>query len=98
MTPIEKDIERALGRKVKKHGGYCLKWVSPGQAGVPDRIVVLPGGRVVFVETKRPKGGILSERQKVWGKRLVDLGFQYWTIWDFEELDLFERVELDATV
>lgn len=95
MTPMEKDIEKALGRKVGQRGGHCLKWVCPGWAGVPDRIILLPGGRVVFVETKRPKGGVLSERQKWWGKRLVDLGFEYWTIWDFDELKLFEEAVLN---
>ena len=96
MTPLEKDIERALGRMVGKRGGLCLKWVCPGWAGVPDRIVLLPGARIVFVELKRPAGGVLSERQKWWAKKLVDLGFQHWTIWDFEELKLFEEVELNG--
>ena len=64
LTPLEKDIERALVEKVKKRGGYCLKWVCPGWTGVPDRIVLLPGGKVVFVELKRPKGGRLSPMQK----------------------------------
>lgn len=94
MTPLEKQIEQTLVNMVRKHGGLCLKWVCPGWAGVPDRIVLMPGGRVVFVETKRPKGGVLSNRQKWWGKKLVDLGFQYWVIWDFEELGLFAAVEL----
>lgn len=94
MTPLEKDIEKALGRKVGKRGGLCLKWVCPGWAGVPDRIVLLPGGRIAFVETKRPKGGVLSERQKYWAKKLIDLGFEYWQIWDFEDLKLFEQVVL----
>lgn len=89
MTPLEKDIEKALRRMVGKHGGLCLKWVCPGFAGVPDRIVLLPGGKVIFVELKRPKGGVLSERQKVWAKRLIDLGFDHWVIWDHEDLQLF---------
>lgn len=94
MNKLEKDIEKKLRQKVEKHGGQCLKWVCPGWSGVPDRIVLLPGGRIIFVETKRPKGGTLSELQKWWAKRLVDLGFAHWTIWDDEELELFEKLEL----
>lgn len=94
MTTLEKDIERALVEKVKKRGGYCLKWVCPGWAGVPDRIVLLPGGRVVFVELKRPKGGRPSPLQKWWAKKLIDLGFNHWVIWDTVELLLFEDCEL----
>lgn len=48
----EKDTERYLNRQVKALGGRSYKWVSPGCSGVPDRIVILPGGRVVFVELK----------------------------------------------
>lgn len=94
METLEKEIEEKLRTKVEDAGGWCLKWVCPGWAGVPDRIVLLPGGRVVFVETKRPRGGVLSSRQKWWAKKLIDLGFQYWTIWDFAELSLFAEVEL----
>lgn len=94
MTSLEKDIEKKLTSVVRRRGGLCLKWVCPGWAGVPDRIVLLPGGRIIFVELKRPKGGVLSERQKWWAKKLIDLDFQYWTIWDFEELKLFKQVEL----
>jgi len=48
----EKDIESYLRDKVKAIGGKAYKFVSPGNAGVPDRVVCLPGGRVVFVELK----------------------------------------------
>ena len=95
MTPLEKDIEKALIRKVGKYGGLCLKWVCPGWAGVPDRIVLLPGGRIAFVELKRPKGGTLAARQKYWGRKLLEMGFEYWQVWTFEELKLFEEVVLD---
>lgn len=94
MTPLEKDIEKALGRMVGKHGGMCLKWVCPGWIGVPDRIVLLPRGRVVFVELKRPRSGRLSSMQKWWEKKLIDLGFSHWVLWDFEELELFRSAEL----
>ncbi len=51
---LERDIERHLVKRVKQHGGLCLKFSSPGRAGVPDRIVVLAAGRVLFIEVKRP--------------------------------------------
>lgn len=51
---FEKDIEKYLLKSIKQAGGECLKWVSPGTAGVPDRIVIWPDGRIVFVELKRP--------------------------------------------
>lgn len=94
MTPLERDIERKLVGVVKQHGGLCLKWVCPGWSGVPDRIVLLPGGRVVFVETKRPKDGKLSKLQKWWAETLRRLGFSYWTIWDIAGLYVFEKAEL----
>lgn len=94
MTQLERDIERALVGTVKRHGGLCLKWVCPGWAGVPDRIVLLPGGRIVFVELKRPEGGRLSELQKWWAKKLIDLGFNYWQIYDREDLARFEQITL----
>lgn len=50
----EKTVEGHLMDEVKKLGGKCYKFVSPGNNGVPDRIVVLPPGRVYFVETKAP--------------------------------------------
>lgn len=53
----EKDTEAFLRDEIKALGGRSYKWVSPGCAGVPDRIVILPNGRVFFVETK-------SERRK----------------------------------
>lgn len=51
---LEKTIERKLAEMAKAAGGLALKWVSPSNAGVPDRIVLFPGGRVVFVELKAP--------------------------------------------
>ena len=50
----EKQIEKKLIMEVKKRGGICPKWVSPGFDGVPDRIVLLPYGKFAFVEVKAP--------------------------------------------
>ncbi|ECS0227396.1 VRR-NUC domain-containing protein, partial [Salmonella enterica] len=47
-------IEKHLVTEVKKAGGIAYKFVSPGRRSVPDRIVLLPGGRLVFVECKAP--------------------------------------------
>lgn len=50
----ERVVEQALVKAVKARGGICPKWVSPGLDGVPDRIVILPHGRIAFVELKAP--------------------------------------------
>ena len=50
----EKTIERKLTLMVKKRGGICPKFVSPGYDGMPDRIVLLPGFHFAFVEVKAP--------------------------------------------
>ena len=71
---MERDVERYLTREVEKMGGQCLKWVCPGNAGVPDRIILLPGGHVCFVELKDDRGR-LSALQKYWLDVLYDLGF-----------------------
>lgn len=94
MTKLEKDIEQKLGKMVKRYGGHCLKWVCPGWSGVPDRIVLLPGGRVLFVETKRPKGGRLSKMQKWWRDRLTALGFWWCLVIDDEGVKTLEWVIL----
>ena len=52
----EADVEQRFVRLVREHGGLCYKFVSPGNPGVPDRIVILPAGRVLFVELKSSIG------------------------------------------
>jgi len=70
---IEKEVEKFLVREVKKIGGISFKFISPGNAGVPDRIVILPNGRVVFAELKTDKGK-LTKLQEVQIKKISDLG------------------------
>ena len=94
MAVLEKEIEQKLVAMVKRHGGLCLKWTCPGWSGVPDRICLLPGGRVIFVETKRPAGGKRGEMQKWWARKLSELGFVHRWVKDAKDilaLDLLIR-------
>lgn len=92
MTPLEKDVERALTRMVNRRGGMCLKWVCPGWAGVPDRLILLPGGVVMFAELKRPKGGVISRQQKWWAGKLTRLGFRHLFLFSQEDIRAFEAL------
>lgn len=69
----EKEIEKILVDEVKRLGGRAYKWASPGNDGVPDRIVILPDTRVIFVELKTDTG-VLSPLQKIQIDRLKKLG------------------------
>lgn len=92
MTQLERDIERALVGMVKSHGGMAMKWVCPGWAGVPDRIVLLPGGKIIFVELKRPKGGEVRKLQEWWHTKLRSLGFTVWVIKNRSDINALEIV------
>jgi len=63
MGSKESRVERQLIDGVKALGGKTFKFISPGQAGVPDRVVILPGGTVHFVEVKA-QGGRVSKLQQ----------------------------------
>lgn len=69
----ERDIEKYMRQEIEKMGGLFLKWTSPGNDGVPDRIAVLPGGEIIFIELKTEDGG-LSQLQEWWILRLRDHG------------------------
>ena len=73
MVEREKNIEQYLVRRVKELGGRAYKFVSPGNNGVPDRIVILPGGKIFFAEMKAP-GRKTTALQNMQIKRLQDLG------------------------
>ena len=78
---LEKYIEQRLRQQVVKAGGLCLKFVSPGYAGVPDRICLFPGGKIAFVELKAP-GKKPSPLQVARHRRLRSLGFPMYVIDD----------------
>ena len=56
----ESQIESYLVKKVKEHGGLCYKFVSPGNPGVPDRIVITPAGKTIYVELKTDIGRLAN--------------------------------------
>ena len=75
----EKYIELKFRTEVKKRGGIAIKFISPGFDGVPDRIVLMQGGRIAFVELKAP-GKKMSPKQIKRKGQLEELGFSVYTI------------------
>ena len=84
----EKIIEEKFTKAVKQKGGVCWKFTSPGTAGVPDRIVLMPKGHIAFVavtapnQTPRP---LQLSRHKL----LRRLGFQVYVLDTLEDIDKF---------
>ena len=92
----ERTIERRFVIETKKRGGMALKFVSPGFNGVPDRILLLPGGRIAFVELKAPGKKLrpLQERRK---EQLEDLGFRVYVLDGVEQIrSLLDEMGGDA--
>ena len=81
---LEKEIERRLIKPIRAPGGLCLKFESPGYTGVPDRLILLPGAAVVFVETKQP-GNKERARQLYVHEVLRALGFLVYNTVDTPE-------------
>ena len=83
---LEQEIEQQLVRAVKKMGGRAVKFMSPGFDGMPDRLVLLPGGKCGFVEVKAP-GKKPRALQLVRHEMLKELGFKVYV------LDAKEQIE-----
>ena len=84
---LENEVEGHLRRRVEKVGGICVKFLPDFARGFPDRIVLLPGGVLVWVETKRPQGGVLSPVQKVQHVLLRRLGQRVEVVWTKDQAD-----------
>lgn len=84
----EKRIEMALIYRVKELGGTCEKFVSPGRRSVPDRLVTLPGGQIIFVELKAP-GNKPTEAQRRDHERRRELGCDVRVIDNMDDVDAF---------
>jgi len=82
----ENQIETYLREQVKTLGGKAYKFVSPGNAGVPDRILLIPPGIIIFVETKAP-GKDLKPLQAAIKRKFEALGFRC------EKIDTKEQVK-----
>lgn len=81
----EKEVEQKLVKTVRKAGGFCIKFTSPGFDGVPDRLVLLPKGRIAFIELKASgkKPRALQIRRM---KQLSNLGFACYVIDNTDEI------------
>lgn len=86
---MERDIERRFRLKVKLKGGLCLKLVTPGFVGITDRLCLLPGARLIFIEFKFGKGKC-SVRQESVHRILRGLGFEVWVV---NEININEYLE-----
>ncbi|MCU7522515.1 MAG: VRR-NUC domain-containing protein [Ignavibacteria bacterium] len=80
LGKLEKDIEKKFVKAVENAGGIAPKFISPGTSGMPDRLAIFPGGFIFPVETKKPKGGRLSARQRLMHKKLKDLDVRVWLV------------------
>ena len=85
---LEKKIEQALLSRVTALHGTCEKFVSPGRRGVPDRLVTLPGGRIIFVELKSPSGR-WSPSQIRDHERRIQMGCEVRVINNIEDINAF---------
>lgn len=84
----ERQIENKLKNEVEILGGFALKFTSPGMAGVPDRLVLFPRGRIYFVELKAP-GKKLRPLQLKRKNQLESLGFKVYVIDSYRGIELF---------
>jgi len=85
---LEREVESHLERQVRDVlSGECVKFIPDYKRGFPDRLVILPGERVVWVETKRPQGGKVSGAQRVAHAKLRRLGHRVEVVWTKEQAD-----------
>lgn len=90
MAKAENKVEKYLDKCFKERGGTTRKWVSPGRDGVPDRICILPVGRIYLVEVKTLSGK-MSVRQQRECDTLADLGCYVHVVYGTEGVDNLMR-------
>lgn len=77
---LENKLEDKCCKEIEFLGGVAIKLKNPGYRGLPDRLVLLPGRRVFFIEFKRERTGRLSAQQIKIAKQLKTLGFSIYII------------------
>ena len=87
MLITEKDIELYLKSRAEHFGGRCLKLPAVYEDGIPDRLVILPGGLMAFAEVKRPQGGKISKIQEYQIDKLRSLGCIAEVVKNYNEVD-----------
>ena len=81
----EKEVEQKLVKAVRLAGGFCIKFTSPGFDGVPDRLVLMPCGRMAFIELKAP-GKTPRALQLKRKRQLERLGFRVYVVDGVEQI------------
>lgn len=88
---FEKQLEEKLNKKIREAGGLSLKFSSPGYVGVPDRIILMPNGRIYFVEMKRHRGKRVLGMQKHVFEKFETLGFKVYILDSMREIEKFMK-------
>lgn len=91
----EKDLEASCVKAVERVGGLCVKLLGSQFTGLPDRMCLLSGGRIFFIEFKST-GMDLRPRQKYVMKQLMKLGFMYYVIDREDSLNYFIQVHVNG--
>lgn len=98
MDILEREIEKKFGEEMRLLGCLVCKFTSPGKAGVPDRLVILPGGKVWFAEMKRP-GEKLRPLQVFWKRQIEGMGARFFVVDSYDAIANVAneaRLELEA--
>lgn len=94
METLEHEIEVYLSSRCIEEGWMCVKFIPDHRAGFPDRLILLPGGKCIWCELKRPKGGRLSPLQTVQHQILRRHGQEVHIVKNKEEAeDLIEKIK-----
>ena len=96
MPVRESSVESYLRDLIVQRDGLCIKLSPAAYVGIPDRLVLLPGGFVCFAEVKKPRGGVIAPLQKWWRDRLTSLGFLHRFVFTKADADRLIQIWKDA--